>query len=97
MTRTKKGIFSIFLAVVLLLCPMLLMACGEEPEEGHYNIVLTNATVPPMMATLSCLESDDTTYMWYGRQQTFTNPEKLGFEMLENNNAPSVSAFLQRL
>lgn len=90
MTRTKKGIFSIFLAVVLLLCPMLLMACGEEPEEGHYNIVLTNATVPPMMATLSCLESDDTTYMWYGRRQTFTNPEKLGFEMLENNNAPSV-------
>lgn len=90
MTRAKNKVFGIFLVAILLVCPMLLMACGNNSNDDHYNIILTNATVPPMMATLSCLESDDTTYMWYGRQQTFTNPSELGFEMLENNNAPSV-------
>ena len=96
-TKVKNKIFGSILALVLLISSFTLFACGGSDGEDHYNIVLTNATVPPMMATLSCLESDDTTYMWYGRQQTFTNPEKLGFTMLENHNAPSTGISSQAI
>lgn len=77
MTKTKSKL----IGNVLALSSLALLACGKSDKEDHYNIILTNATVPPMMATLSCVESEDISYMWYGRQQTFTSPSKLGFEM----------------
>ena len=95
--NVKNRIVGVFLALILMISTLILFACGKSDSEDHYNIVLTNATVPPMMATLSCLESEDTTYMWYGRQQTFTNPSKLGFEMLENSDAPSAGISSQAI
>ena len=97
MTKTKGKLIGIVLALILALSSLALLACGKSDKEDHYNIILTNATVPPMMATLSCVESEDTTYMWYGRQQTFTSPSKLGFEMLENSNAPSTGISSQAI
>ncbi len=68
----------------------ILAGCGKKAKATTYNFIMTNATIPPVMATLSCLENENQTYMWYGRKQTFANVSKLGFEMNDtetNDNA----------
>lgn len=60
--------------IFLLLSSVVLIACDEKiKEEETYNIVLTNATIPPLMAVLDSLDNGNKTYMWYGRSQTFND------------------------
>lgn len=62
---------------------------GKGGEDKTYNFVLTNATVPPVMATLDLLEDEGETYMWYGRKQTFIDSSKLGFNIMGANEEAS--------
>jgi len=58
-----------------------LAGCGKGDNSKTYNFIMTNATIPPVMASLMCLENGNETLMWYGRKQTFANVSKLGFDM----------------
>lgn len=83
-----KKIFTL-LFVAVFASMLALTGCGTTPEAKTYNFVVTNATVPPMMATLDLLEDDNPTYMWYGRRNTFTDNTKLGFELSTNISSQS--------
>jgi len=74
----KKGLILFFLVFV----GISLTACHNDLPDGKtYNIVITNATIPPMMAILDVLENENETYMWYGRKNTFIDIDNFGENM----------------
>ena len=49
----------------------------DNKKEKTYNIIMTNATIPPLMATLDAIDNGNETYMWYGRPFTFASIDNL--------------------
>ncbi len=71
---------SIFLLAIFVAFSML-TGCKDNKKDGeNYNIILTSATIPPMVTLLDMVDKDLTgneTYAWIGRQNTIANVQNL--------------------
>lgn len=78
-TNKLNKLFMVMTLVLLFSATSFLAACTpkETEEEQTYNIIMTNATIPPMMATLDAISNGNKTYMWYGRPLTFASVSNL--------------------
>lgn len=85
--KLKK--FFALLCLALFAPCLTFVGCGEGKDAKTYNFVLTNATIPPVMATLDLIGGENQTYFWYGRKQTFTDSSKLGFDVMGKEISPS--------
>lgn len=66
--------------LILTMFPLLfLVSCKKNNnyEDETYNIVVANATIPPMMSVLDAIDNGNKTIMWYGRPNTFYSTEGL--------------------
>jgi hypothetical protein len=50
----------------------------EYEKAKHVNLIFAAATVPVNQATLATWDSEDTTYLWYERTETFSDITALG-------------------
>lgn len=58
----------------------ILTSCKKNKEKKEYNVILTPATIPPMISLLDIIDQDLTnneTYVWIGRQNTISDVTKL--------------------
>ena len=72
----KKLVVSILLCATLLLPVIAFVGCSDNgpaisKTAQTYNIVFTNATVPVSMASMDIWTSENETYFWYSRRDTF--------------------------
>lgn len=59
---------------------VVLTSCKKNEEKKEYNVILTPATIPPMISLLDIVDQDLTnneTYVWIGRQNTISDVTKL--------------------
>ena len=77
MSKLKKSLLTFAMALLLISSTFLLAACEDETQAETYNIIVPNATIPPMMALLDAIDNGNETYMWYGRPNTFASVDNL--------------------
>ena len=80
-----KRILKFCLAAILAVTTVAGVAACETDKSGEkkeYNIIVTSATIPVVMAMLDTIDSKLDTYMWFGRKGTFNNID--AFEALDN-------------
>lgn len=74
-----KKIITYLLLVVM--CGAILTSCtNNKNKDKEYNVILTAATIPPMVTLLDVMGNDTTkneTYAWIGRQNTISSVENL--------------------
>lgn len=74
-----KKIITYLLLVVM--CATILTGCTTNKEKNkEYNVILTSATIPPMVTLLDIMGNGATekeTYAWIGRQNTISSIENL--------------------
>lgn len=74
-----KKIF-IFLLVAFVSFSFLTSCKTKDNKETEYNIILTSATIPPMVTLLDIMDkglTENETYAWIGRQNTISSIENL--------------------
>ncbi len=81
----KKKIIGIALAMTLCFTSLAFVGCGKKDDNldgpsanaKTVNIIMTSATIPPMLAMLNTIDSNNQTYMWVGRQNTIYSTDNL--------------------
>lgn len=68
-----------FLLVLTCLLSVLVFAtgCDEKEDAKTYNVIMTSATIPPMIAIMDTIESENETIAWIGRQNTINSVANL--------------------
>lgn len=57
--------------ILSMLCFTLVLGItGCKSKAEKFNVIMTSATIPPMVSLLDTIDSDLTTYAWIGRQNT---------------------------
>ena len=103
MKKNKKGlkavVTSLALATMLCAAPALATACGNkwvdnwddgQTYANNYNVIMTVATIPPVLAALNSIESGNPTYAWAERGKTYQGINSVdNFTAIEGLNTGS--------
>ncbi len=74
----KKKILSLVLICMFCFPCILFAGCGKgKGKGGTINIIMTSATIPPMVSMLDTIGDGNETYMWVGRQNTIYSVDNL--------------------
>ncbi len=95
----KKKIIgaALALACAAVPCGVALTGCNNGGEGKEYNIVATQASIPPVIAALDCIKNGNDTYAFIERGKTYSGIgsvaqfQNLGFDPTKNENADIVN------
>lgn len=87
--KVSLSVLSVFMTLLIALTTLVFTGCGRDEKE-NYNIIVAVASIPPVIASLECIQNGNDTYAYIERGKTYSGIaqveqfENLGFNASAN-------------